>query len=428
MTHMTRLVSLALVALLIVFLSIAFFHVIAPFLLPLFLAGVIAMLAQPIQHFFEGKTQGRTQISAGLTTGSVLAGISIPVVLVVLIVTFQVVVFVNDVLQNNNWAELSETIRARLDIDQVTHKLHPLVSSISEDMTEPELKTKLLDLRAKLKQNVQTGLELLVENTIGVANKAVGLLGVLASLTVSLLMFVIALYYFLADGPALLATAENLIPIGVEYQRQLRTQFYKIVRAVVMATFLAALGQGFVTAFMLCCYFGFRHFLILFLFATFASMVPLFGTWLVWGPCVIWLALNGAWVPAVVFTVIGVTLIGTLDNVIRTYVLQSDAQLHPLLAFISILGGVQVMGLWGVFIAPIVAAILHALIVIFNREITELSNERLGEKLLPKAEKTADEAPPPKSEPQSGSSKPQESPADNENPPAESGDGGADGD
>ena len=52
MTQMTRLVSLAVVTLLIIFLGITFFHVIAPFLLPLFLAGVVAMLAQPIQHVF----------------------------------------------------------------------------------------------------------------------------------------------------------------------------------------------------------------------------------------------------------------------------------------------------------------------------------------------------------------------------------------
>ncbi len=377
MTHMTRLVSLGVVTLLIVVLGITFFHVIAPFLLPLFLAGILAMLAQPLLEFFREKTHGRTNVSAGLTTGSVILGISVPVVLIVLVATFQVFVFFNNVLQEKNWFDVSESIRTYLDIDRVTAWLHTYVS---DQMTEQELKTKLLDLRVELQKNLQTGLKLLVENTIGMANRAVGLMGSLASLTVNLLMFVIALYYFLADGPALLAASENLIPLAIDYQRELRSRFYTVVRAVVMATFLAALGQGVATALMLCCYYGFSNFVIVLILATFASMIPLFGTWLVWGPCVIWLALQGAWVPAILFTLIGVTLIGTMDNLIRTYVLQSDAQLHPLLAFVSVLGGVQVMGLWGVFIAPIVAAILHALIVIFNTEITELSNERFGKK------------------------------------------------
>lgn len=407
---MTRLVSLAVVTLLIIFLGITFFQVIAPFLLPLFLAGIIAMLAQPLQEYFEQQTQGRTSVSAGLTTGIVILGISVPVVLIVLTATFQVFVFVSDVLTENKWHEVSESIRTRLEIDRVTRELHPYVP---EEMTEAELKAKLLDLRVELQNNLQTGLELLVENTIGMANRAVGLVGSLASLTVNLLMLVIALYYFLADGPRLLVTAENLIPISVEYQRELRSRFYTVVRAVVTATFLAALSQGLATAIMLCTYYGFRHFIILFILATFASMVPLFGTWLVWGPCVVWLALQGAWVPAILFLLIGVTVIGTMDNLVRTYILQSDAQLHPLLAFISVLGGVQAMGLWGVFIAPIIAAILHALIVIFNTEITELSNERLGEKLLTQSEEKpiAETAPPEPTTPPEPPPTPADSPA-----------------
>lgn len=380
MTNMTRLVSLGVVTLLIIFLGLTFYQVVAPFLMPLFLAGVIAMLAQPIQTYFEKKTEGRTQLSAGLTTGSVLLGISVPVVLVVLVATFQVVLFVGDFVHDQNWERISETIRTKLDIDRVTEAVQPYASFLSLDMSEDEVKSRLMELRERMKDGVQTGLEVLVENTIGVANKAMGFMGSLASLTVSLLMFVIALYYFLADGPALVATSERLIPIGVDYQRQLRKRFNNVVRAVVTATFLAALAQGLATSIMLCTYFGFRQFMILFLLATFASMVPLFGTWLVWGPCAIWLALTGEWVPAILFVLIGSTVIGWLDNLIRTYVLQSDAHLHPLLAFVSVLGGVQMMGLWGVFIAPIVAAILHALIVIFNTEVTELSAEHFGRK------------------------------------------------
>lgn len=373
MTNMTRLVSLIVVTLLIVVLGVTFYHVIAPFLLPLFLAGVIAMLAQPIQGFFERKTQGRTRLAAGLTTGSVVLGISIPVVLIVLMATLQVFVFVSDVLQENKLDDVMEYIRTRLDIDRLAEKLHPLFAS---EMSEAELKDRLLELRVELQDNLKSGLQILVENTIGMANQALGLMGSLVALTVQLLMLVIALYYFLADGPNLVATAERLIPISVEYQRELRTRFDTVVRAVISATFFSAIAQGIATALMLCFYYGFGHFVILFLLATFASMVPLFGTWLVWGPCVIWLLLHSVWVPAILFLIIGVAVIGTMDNVIRTYVLQSDAQLHPLLAFVSVLGGVQVMGLWGVFIAPIVASFLHALIVIFNTEVSALTKER----------------------------------------------------
>jgi hypothetical protein len=74
----------------------------------------------------------------------------------------------------------------------------------------------------------------------------------------------------------------------------------------------------------------------------------------------------------------GLVFVSTLDNVIRTYVLQSNARLHPLLAFVSVLGGLQVMGLWGVFIGPMVASCLHALVQIFNGELQAFSIQRLA--------------------------------------------------
>jgi hypothetical protein len=43
-----------------------------------------------------------------------------------------------------------------------------------------------------------------------------------------------------------------------------------------------------------------------------------------------------------------------------------------------VLGGLQLMGFWGVFIGPVVAALLHGLIKIFNAELVALSQERLA--------------------------------------------------
>ena len=68
-----------------------------------------------------------------------------------------------------------------------------------------------------------------------------------------------------------------------------------------------------------------------------------------------------------------------LDNVVKMYVLQNNADLHPLLAFISVVGALQVLGLWGIFIGPIVASCLFALVQIFNLELKGLANERTVE-------------------------------------------------
>ncbi|MGD9856208.1 MAG: AI-2E family transporter, partial [Planctomycetaceae bacterium] len=191
------------------------------------------------------------------------------------------------------------------------------------------------------------------------------------------LVFVIALYFFLADGTALLLATEKLIPVHVDYQRELLDQFARVVRSVVMATFFAGIVQGLATVTGLW-FFGFEHLLVLLVLAILTSMVPLLGTWPIWSPCALWLLWNGHWAQALVLALYGVAFVGLLDNAVRTYILNTDAKLHPLLALISVLGGLQAMGLWGVFIGPVVASCLHALVKIFNHELKELSQERFA--------------------------------------------------
>ncbi|MCA9117330.1 MAG: AI-2E family transporter [Planctomycetaceae bacterium] len=362
---MVRLVSLIVLAVLIVFLGITFFQVIAPFLLPLFLAGVVAIIARPLFDFFVKKTNGRIRLAAGLTAGSVLAGILIPLSVGTLLASVQLYVLAQDTLTNDRFGKAVHAIRAELEIDHIAERLEPFLSG----PIDPE------KLQRDLQASVRAGFQQLAQRSLGLAGAALGLVGTVVAGIIGLVMFMIALYYFLADGPRLLDAAQTLIPVQVDYQQRLLQRFESVVRAVVMATFAAAIAQGLLTAVALAIA-GFPSFFILFILATLSALVPLAGTWLVWGPCAVWLAWQGQVVPAAVLAVFGAVVIGTMDNVIRTWLLHSDARLHPLLAFVSVLGGLQAMGLWGVFVGPIVASCLHALVEIFNTELEAFSKEQ----------------------------------------------------
>jgi len=50
-------------------------------------------------------------------------------------------------------------------------------------------------------------------------------------------------------------------------------------------------------------------------------------------------------------------VVAGLDNLIRPWFLRGSANLHPLLAFVATLGGLQMIGFSGVFIGPIIAAL-----------------------------------------------------------------------
>ena len=376
---MVRLISLGVLLVLIVFLGITFYQVIAPFLLPLFLAGVATILCQPVHERFLSRLPSRPRLAAGLTTGSVLAILLVPLLVGVLVATLQLYSVAQEAMASPEWdAQLDRVAELAVDWGLVEE------SRGTAEFGESDV-TASVDGRG-LKQNLADALRGLADRSAGMASRTLGRwVGSIIAAIVGVAMFGIALYYFLADGPALLAGASRLVPVRSDHQLQLLREFETVVRSVVSATLLASVAQGLLTAIALWLVgvaIGsdlLRHFFLFFILSTLASLVPITGAWMVWMPVAGWMAYNGHLGGAIVLTVFGVGVIGILDNVIRVHVLQSDTKLHPLLAFVSVLGGVHAMGLWGVFIGPIVACCLHALIGIFNTEIGRMSIEQIKE-------------------------------------------------
>jgi predicted PurR-regulated permease PerM len=408
---MARLVSLGIISTLIIVLGITCYQVIAPFLVPLFLGAMTAMLCQPLFQYFLTRFKDRRRWAAVATTATVIGGLTLPLLAGILFGVLQIVSWTYAGIENASEFSLMDlNSETRLDVDRVRDTvfgcydewyLGDQVQQTDRDLlklTEEETETlnqnrdQLAERRkawfdpwfekrfVEVKGELGEVLKGLAVRTLGVVGNTVGhtigatigttlhLLASLAGLVVALAVFTLALYYFLADGPELMLAAESLIPIDRGHQRELASKFAKTVRAVVLATFLAALGQGLATALALKIV-GVDYFFLLVIVATFASMIPMAGPFLVWFPVACWLFWTGHWGAGIFLCVVGVAVIGTLDNIIRAYVLQSDTTLHPLLAFVSVLGGLQVMGLWGVFIGPVVACCLHVLIQIFNQEV-----------------------------------------------------------
>ncbi len=405
MPPVARLISLGILTTLIVALGITFYHVLAPFLLPLFLAWVTAILCRPLYLWCIEKTNGRPRLAAGLTTGALLLVVLLPMVLGTVFAAAQLIDLATTTIGNPEWREKAYALTEDPRVLSVARRIQPYLLKDPESLlteannvdpayvnaddpftsTPPapapiDEKAEAEKLKRQIDASLKGSLKFVGGRTIGVVSEvpgvALGVIGRIISLLVALVMFAIALYYFLCDGPELLAAAENLIPVRIDYQRELLNRFDQVVRAVVLSTFLSALAQGLLTTFALAVA-GFDHLLIFFVLSSLAAMIPLAGTWIVWVPCAAWLAWHEQSYGWAAFIVVwGLGVVGTVDNLIRTWILNTNAKLHPLLAFVSVLGGLQVMGLWGVFIAPVVAACLHALMQIFNMELRAFSQER----------------------------------------------------
>lgn len=188
---------------------------------------------------------------------------------------------------------------------------------------------------------------------------------------IGLVVLVIAVYFFLIDGPAMIHTLMRLSPLDDAYEERLLLEFDRTSRAVVLASVLSALAQGFLAAIAFW-FFGFKSVILLFLLTSVMALVPFLGAASVWVPCAIYLAFveerMGA---AIMLAIYGAAVVSSIDNVIKMLVLHGRSALHPLLALLSVLGGVKVFGPIGILVGPMVVVFLQTLLEILNHELSE---------------------------------------------------------
>jgi predicted PurR-regulated permease PerM len=115
---------------------------------------------------------------------------------------------------------------------------------------------------------------------------------------------------------------------------------------------------------------------MLFLATAFMSLIPFLGPTVIWAPVAIYLAsVEGRWLAAILLAVYCLTIVSTIDNLVRVYILQGNSQLHPLLALLSVLGGLQVFGPIGILVGPMVVVFLQTLLEILHHERRSLRGE-----------------------------------------------------
>ena len=204
----------------------------------------------------------------------------------------------------------------------------------------------------------------------------------------SAVIMIIGLYFFLLDGPAMLKGLHSLSPIDDNHEEELVLEFTRVSRAVVLATLLSAAAQGILAGigFWVC---GLDSIFLLTLLSGVLAMVPFVGAAAVWIPCALYLFFvdNNLWT-AVGLAIYGVLVISMADNFIKPWILHGQSNLHPLLALLSVIGGVTVLGPIGILVGPMIVVFLQTLLKILQREMLLMDNSNSS---APSTAKVADQ-------------------------------------
>jgi predicted PurR-regulated permease PerM len=312
----------------------------APLWLPLLLAAWFAHLVYPIVDRLERRFGGRRR-----------PAVTVAMLLFLVLLVPATAAVVQLIVAGSDLA------RRILESEQLQTSLQALVSDGEEggfsisDLLDP---TRILEL---------------VREHGGVA---LGFLktffGATATAIIHIFIFLMACYTFLQEGRRYWSWLVEHAPFDGGHMERMRRAFHETGRGIVVGVGLTALAQAIVATIAYAALGVPRAFLLGEL-TFFAAFIPSFGTALVWVPVAAGLALTQKYVAAIILSLIGVFVIGTIDNVLRpVFSRWGQLDLPVFVLLISIFGGFVVFGAWGFVVCPLIIRMAKEVLVIAREE------------------------------------------------------------
>jgi predicted PurR-regulated permease PerM len=209
-------------------------------------------------------------------------------------------------------------------------------------------------------QNVKGLSVFLVSQLSGVAANAFLLIA-------NFLVMIFALFFFFRDGRRLYEQAYRTIPLDEAHKAKIFSRLDLTITAVVKGVLVTALIQGALAGIAYATL-GVPFPVFLMALTMLLAPLPVGGTSLIWGPVTVYLFVTAPLWKSIAMAAWGVGVVTMADNVVRPLLIGKGAQLPVLFLFFSILGGLAAYGLVGMFLGPILLAILLTALQIYRED------------------------------------------------------------
>lgn len=312
------------------------FFVFEPFLVPLFLAAVLASVFYPVHKRIFAYFKKKARLSAATSLVLIILLIIGPFVFVGSLLSSEAL-HVFESLSNNGFLETEYVIEK---VNSVTSALPGFVSTNISG----------LDIENAVRSSVAP----VLQNISGIFVSAF-------SFSFATVIFLIALYFFFKDGEELVKKTIILSPLPDQHDKKIADNLAKAFDTVIRGSVITALVQGAlaVVGFLMV---GSGAPLLLGSVAAIASLVPGIGASIIVVPVGLYFLVLGKYIAGTFLILWGIFVVGLSDNFLRPILFEKGIKVHPLIILLSILGGISFMGPIGVIAGPVLVSIAIALL------------------------------------------------------------------
>ncbi|MGH8130940.1 MAG: AI-2E family transporter [Steroidobacteraceae bacterium] len=319
------------------------YRIIEPFLAPLAWALFLGFLLQPAQARLTGWMRGRTNISAFVLTLLVLLLFLGPLTALAVAFARQAAELASRL---QSWVGLQRGA-GLADLDRM-----PVIGRLL-DWLNQYVEISATHVEAWLVE----GSKRLFEQLASFGGTAfLGAVGTVLSFTVMLFL----LFFIVRDGRAIARLGATLVPLAPDRRQELADRMASVTRAVVRGTVVTSMVQGLLLGIAFAAV-GLPAPVVFGVMGAVLSVVPFGGTAIVWVPAVITLAVQGAYGRAGALLAFGV-VVSTVDNFLKPMLISGRSPLPTVAVFIGVLGGLAAFGMIGLFLGPVVIALVLALL------------------------------------------------------------------
>lgn len=323
------------------------FFIFLPYLSPLIIAAVFAVLFRPIHRRIVQKTSGQKENSS-------VAALLTLLIIVVLVLT---PLFFISVRLSYEARDLYSYLTQEGGRIGVLDALDVAIKSVADKVLPGNsdlLSVNTIDINKYASQALQWSFTNIDALFSGVAK-----------VIFNIFILILALYYMLRDGAALKRNIIRFSPLQDVYDEQIFNKLQRAVNSVIKGSLVVGIVQGTLTGIGFAI-FGVPNPALWGTFAVLAALIPGIGTALVLGPGILYLLLTGNIPQAIGLLIWAIVAVGLIDNFLGPKLVGGGVHIHQFLILLSVIGGLSFFGPIGFILGPLVVSLLFALLEIYK--------------------------------------------------------------
>ncbi|HMM87549.1 AI-2E family transporter [Bradyrhizobium sp.] len=344
--------------LLLVAVTLAFGWVLLPFYGAVLWAIIVAVIFAPVNRRLLAWMPGRQNRAALLTVLIVIAMVILPLAIVATSLVKEA---------TNLFGKIQS---GEYDLAGYIQRVFDALPAWAVGTLERFNLTNLSGLRDTLTASLMKGGQILAPQALSIGMNTF-------EFVISLGIMLYLLFFLMRDGRWLADSIKEAVPLRSDQKSALFSRFADVVRATVKGGILVAIAQGALGG-LAFWFLGVHAALLWAVLMAFLSLVPAIGAGLVWMPVAIYFLATGAIWQGLGLILYGVLVIGLVDNLLRPFLVGKGTKLPDYVVLISTLGGIDVFGLNGFVLGPLIAAIFMVTWEIFAAS-RRTAGERTGD-------------------------------------------------